>query len=88
MIRDGRDQAAHFENEPATRMGGNVAPLDGAHAETINLGEARFWTGMAASKRQPMGIQEVCRVSVQAVIGSAGQADKSRNHSSLARPPF
>jgi hypothetical protein len=48
-------------------MGGNVASLDGANAQTINFREACFWTGMAASKRQAVGIQEICRVSVQAV---------------------
>ena len=55
-------------------MGGNVALVDSADAETINLRKARFWTGMAPSNRQAMGIQEVRRVSVQAVIGLAGQA--------------
>ena len=75
--RDGREQAAHFEMSPA-RMGRNVAPLDRANAETINLRKACFWTGMAASNRQAMGIQEICRVSAQAVIGSAGQVDWTR----------
>ena len=69
MIADGGTSRA-FRNEPAARVGGNVAPLDGANAETINFRKTRFWTGMAASKRQAVGIQEICRVSVQAVIGS------------------
>jgi hypothetical protein len=56
-------------------MGGNVASLDGANAETINFRKAGFWTGMAASKRQAVGIQEICRVSVQVVIGSVGSGD-------------
>jgi hypothetical protein len=60
---------------PAARMGGNVASLDGANAETINFRKAGFWTGMAASKRQAVGIQEICRVSVQVVIGSVGSGD-------------
>ena len=60
-------------------MGGNVASLDGANAETINFRNAGFWTGMAASKRQAVGIQEICRVSVQAVIGSVGSGDDKKS---------
>ena len=60
-------------------MGGNVASLDGANAETINFRNAGFWTGMAASKRQAVGIQEICRVSVQAVIGSVGSGGEPAN---------
>lgn len=59
-------------------MDGNVAPVDSVNAETINFRKARFWTGMAASNRPTMGIQEVRRVSIQAVIGSlSGSADES-----------
>jgi hypothetical protein len=67
-----------FRDEPATCMGGNVAPVDRANAETINFRKTRFWTGMAASNRPTMGIQEVRRVSIQAVIsiGSSGSADE------------
>jgi len=60
---------------PAARMGGNVASLDGANAETINFRKAGFWTGMAASKRQAVGMQKIYRVTVQAVIGSFGSGD-------------
>jgi len=45
-------------------MGRNVAPLDSANAETINLRKARVWAGMAASNRQEMGIQEISQASV------------------------
>jgi len=56
-------------------MGGNVASLDSASAETINFRKAGFWTGMAASKRQAVGMQKIYRVTVQAVIGSFGSGD-------------
>jgi hypothetical protein len=61
--RYGRPRTSRaFRDEPPARMGGDVAPLDSANAETINLWKARFWTGMAASKGQSVGIQEICRV--------------------------
>ena len=44
-------------------MGRNVAPLDSAGAETINLRQARLWTGMAAANPQEMGIQEISKGS-------------------------